>query len=70
MPDFVDDVDEADVPEQAVRGLNAATEQARAAGHILVYVRDRQLIRESPDGTIEVLRTLPPLRTIRKRPES
>lgn len=53
-----DDQLEGDVPEQAVRGLNQASQRARDAGRSVVVVRDRQLILLDTDG-FKVLKQLP-----------
>jgi hypothetical protein len=57
-PQDLDALD-ADVPELAVRALNAAFERARSAGHELVYVEQGRLVRRLRDGTIIELKTLP-----------
>ena len=68
----IDDAEDADVPAQAVRALKAAQERARLAGHPLVMVRGRQLVRIE-NGVVTVLKELLPRKTVRirtPRPES
>lgn len=70
MPLRDDERQEADVPELAVRALTAAQQRARQLGRVIVVMRDRELSRVSPDGTVEVLRTLPPRKKVARRVKS
>jgi hypothetical protein len=69
MTPFDEDAQDADVPEQAVKALTAAHQQALQAGMTLVLVRDDQLIRIGPDG-VTVLRQLPPRKKVAVREKS
>jgi hypothetical protein len=55
-----DDEEDADVPLMAVEALNAASRQAREAGYELVVVRHGNLVRVLRDGSVEVIKQLPP----------
>ena len=63
MTDEELDAEDADVPEQAVKALNDAYERAVREGRTLVFVRDNQLIRQTPDGTT-VIRAMPPRKRV------
>jgi hypothetical protein len=52
------DADDADVPALAVAGLNEATRRAMLAGEV-VLIRDGKLVKVRPDGSVEVIRTVP-----------
>ena len=57
------DHEDADVPAQAVRALNAATQRAMSAGRDVVFLRGGKLVRLSGGKIIE-LRKLPPRRKV------
>ena len=61
-----EDLQDADVPIQAVKGLNEASSRARSSGRPVVVVRQRQLIQVSAAGTI-VLKELPARRKVAVR---
>jgi hypothetical protein len=61
---ITDDLEDADVPEQALAGLRAAQERARQTGHPMVLVRDGKLIRVQGDSVV-VLKDLPGWKRVR-----
>ena len=57
------DLEEADVPELALVGLNEAHERAKNSGLPLVFVRNDQLIRIE-NGVVTVLKQMPPRKKV------
>jgi uncharacterized membrane protein len=60
-----DDFEDADVPEQAVRGLNEAQKVAMM-NHAVLFVRDGKLIRLEK-GVETVLKDMPPRIKVNKK---
>jgi hypothetical protein len=61
-----EDLQDADVPFQAVKGLNEASRRARSSGRPVVLVRHGQLIQVSGAETV-VLKQLPARRKVTTR---
>lgn len=63
MNPFDDEPDDDDIPEMAVKALDAASHLALTSGLAVVLVRNGKLVRIQGDE-VTVLKSVPPPRTV------
>lgn len=63
--DEIDEIDDIEIPKLAEEALRAAQKKAMETGPVVMRQGD-QLVRRDPDGTITVLKDLPPRKRVGK----